>query len=242
MKRVWALVIVACVASVSLAADNQLSEREKSDGWVLLFDGQTLSGWKNNKLQSSKRPVEENSLNPHKCGGNLLIHEKQWTDFILSLDFKITKGCNSGIFLRTDKLTFPPRGNIELNGFEVAIDDTKTAGFYDTGAFYDLVKPKRNAMKPIGEWNHIIIRCDGSIISVNLNSEDVSRINLDEWTQPGQRLDGSKNRYVGRIPKTHSHTGYIGLQDHGSDCWFKNIKLKPLNGNATQPTSTHVTG
>src|SRR5688572_21072076 len=232
------ITILACIGSAGLTADNQLTPEEREQGWILLFDG-TLNGWMNSKLEPSKRPVEDGTLNPHKCGSYLLIHEKKWGDFILSLDFKIAKRTNSGIYVRTDSLVFPRKGNVNLNGIEIAIDDTTSAGYHDTGAFYDLVKPKRNAMKPAGEWNHIVITCDRNIITVQLNGEDVNRIDLDEWTVPGRRLDGTKNKYV-VAPKDHARTGYIGLQDHGGNIWFKNIKLKPLNVATTQVTSTQV--
>ena len=70
----------------------------------------------------------------------------------------------AGEFHRTDSLTPRPGKDVGYNGIEVAIDDTKEAGYVDTGALYDLVKPKRNAMKPVGEWNHVVITSAGSRI------------------------------------------------------------------------------
>jgi hypothetical protein len=207
--------------------DNVLTPEEKKDGWILLFDGQSLDGWKTSSGRPSKVPVEEGSINPHGCGGYMMIPEKPWGDFILSLDFKISKGCNSGIFVRTFPLTPRPGKDVGFNGIEVAIDDTTTAGYHDTGAFYDLVKPSRNTMKPPGEWNHIVITGDGPRLSVALNGETVSRMDLDEWTRPNRRPDGSEHKFDVAY-KDHPRSGYIGLQDHGSPCWFKNIKIKPL--------------
>ena len=157
----------------------------------------------------------------------MMIHEKPWSDFELALDFKISKGCNSGVFVRTYPLTPRPGKDVGFNGIEIAIDDTKTAGFVDTGAIYDLVKPERNAMKPVGEWNHMVLTCDGPKISVELNGEVVTRMNLDEWTEPNKRPDGTAHKFDVAYKK-HPRSGYIGLQDHGSACWYKNIKLKPL--------------
>ena len=73
----------------------------------------------------------------------MMIHEQPWADFILSLDFKIARGCNSGVFVRTFPLTPRPGKDVGYNGIEIAIDDTTTADFHDTGAIYDLVKPRR---------------------------------------------------------------------------------------------------
>jgi Domain of Unknown Function (DUF1080) len=209
------------------APDNQLTAVEKQAGWVLLFDGKSLDGWKTSSEQPGKRPVEDNSINPHRCGGYMMIHEKVWDNFRLSLDFKISPKCNSGIFIRTFPLKPRPGKDVGFNGIEVAIDDTTTAGFVDTGALYDLVKPSKNAMKPAGEWNHIEITCDKNLIEVAVNGEKVTRMDLDEWTKPNVRADGSAHKFDVAY-KDHPRKGYIGLQDHGSDCWYKNIKLLPL--------------
>jgi hypothetical protein len=107
------------------------------------------------------------------------------------------------------------------------MDDTTSAGYHDTGAIYDLVKPAKNAMKPAGEWNHIEITCDKHLIEVVLNGERVTRADLSQFTKPNQRPDGSAHKFDVAY-KDHPSLGYIGLQDHGSPCWFKNIKLRPL--------------
>lgn len=213
--------------SRAVAADNELSAQEKAEGWLLLFDGQSLDGWKTSSQKPSQRPVDDGCVNPHKCGGYMMIHDKVWSDFVLSLDFKISQRCNSGIFIRTFPLTPRPGKDVGFNGIEVAIDDTKGAGFHDTGAIYDLVKPTKNAMKPVGEWNHIVITCDKNLIVVELNGETVSRMDLDQWPEPHKRPDGSPHKFDVAY-KNHPRQGYIGLQDHGADCWYKNIKLKRL--------------
>ena len=218
-------------------ADNRLTDKEVKDGWILLFDGKTLKGWTTNIKEQSKAPVQDGSLNPHECGGYMLIHEKEWSDFQLSLDFKLSKGCNTGIFVRTFPLDPPPGWNVGLNGIEIAVDDTKTTGYHDTGAIYDLVKPKKNAMKPAGEWNHIEITCDRNIIRVVLNGEKVSQMDLDEWTEPEKRPDGTRHKFEGKAFKKHPRHGYIGLQDHGQPCWFKNIKIKPLKHDTDKPAT-----
>jgi hypothetical protein len=227
-------ILLLSIASFCTAADNQLTEQEREQGWILLFDG-TLKGWMTNARKPSLRPVEDGCINPHRCGEYMMIHEKEWSDFVLSLDFKISNGCNSGIFLRTYPLAAWPE-DVGMNGIEVAVDDTTTAGFHDTGALYDLVKPKRNVMKPVGLWNRVVITCDDNIININLNNEDITQIDLDEWTEPNYRPDCTFHKYEGRAFKNHPRHGYIGLQDHGSDCWYKNIKLMPLNADAIPST------
>jgi alpha-3'-ketoglucosidase len=228
MKRSILLLSLLLGAPAVMAADNQLTKAEKDAGWILLFDGRSLAGWTTSSQKPSLRPVEDGAINPHKCGGYMMIHEKPWGDFVLSLDFKISKGCNSGVFVRTFPLTPRPGKDVGYNGIEVAIDDTIGAGFYDTGAIYDLVKPSSNAMKPVGEWNHMVVTCDKNLISVDLNGTRVSEMNLDLWTAKNKRPDGTDHKFD-VVYKDHPRRGYLGVQDHGSDCWFKNIKLKPLD-------------
>ena len=225
--RLLGIAAVFSTALPALAADNELTPREKADGWSLLFDGKTLDGWQTSSQRPSKTPVEDGCINPHGCGGYMMIHEKQWGDFVLSLDFKISKGCNSGVFVRTFPLTPRPGKDVGFNGIEVQILDSPTAGYYDTGAFYDLSKPTKNAMKPVGEWNHMVVTCDRNILAVELNGAAVNRLDLDEWKEPNKRPDGTAHKFDIAY-KDHPRKGYIGLQDHGAACWYKNIKLKPL--------------
>jgi len=211
----------------AFAADNQLTDREKRDGWLLLFDGKSHAGWMNSDGTAPRRPVEDGALNPHKAGHYMLVQTQQWENFLLTLDFKISPKCNSGIFVRTFSLTPRPGKDVGFNGIEVAIDDTTGAGYHETGAIYDLVKPSKNAMKPAGEWNHIEIACIGHRIEVVLNGEAVTRADLELFTQANKRPDGSEHKFD-IVFKHHPKKGYIGLQDHGSPCLYKNIKLREL--------------
>ncbi len=227
--RTAAIIIYAAifVCFSAFGADNELTPQEKRDGWLLLFDGQTTNGWMNSDRTAPRTPVMDGALNPHKAGHYMLVHTQQWENFVLSLDFKISKGCNSGIFVRTYSLAPRPGKDVGFNGLEIAIDDTAGAGFHDTAAIYDLVKPSRNAMKPAGEWNHIEVSCAGSQIKVVLNGVIVTNDDLAGLTQPNKRPVGSAHKFD-IAWRDHPRRGYIGLQDHGSPCWFKNIKLKPL--------------
>jgi hypothetical protein len=220
-------VILAFVAVSVLAADNQLAAQEKRDGWLLLFDGATTNDWMNSDRTAPRTPVVDGALAPHKAGHYMLVHTQMWENFILTLDFKISPKCNSGVFVRTHSLTPRAGKDVGFNGIEIAIDDTKGNGFHDTGALYDLVKPARNAMKLAGEWNHMQITCDGPRIEVVLNGERVTTADLSQFTELNKRPDGSAHKFDTAF-RDHPRRGYIGLQDHGSPCWFKNIKLKPL--------------
>jgi len=193
-------------------------------GFRSLFDGTSGKGW----ILCDQKPlpqanVQPDGLNPHGTGSYLVVHERKLGDFVLDFDYKLTRGCNSGVFIRTSDLKDPV-----YTGIEVAIDDTTGTGMHDPGALYDLVAPKTNAQKPAGEWNHMTITARGPKIAVAINGTEVTAINLDEWMSPGKRPDGSDHKFshvaIGKLPRT----GYIGFQDHGSDCWYKNVKVKEL--------------
>ena len=215
------------IAGALNAADNTLTESETRDGWVLLFDGATTSGWMASDGKPCRTAVAQGSLQPHQSGHYMLVHTQQWSNFVLKLDFKISPRCNSGVFVRTASLDPRPGKDIGFNGIEIAIDDTKDTGFHDTGAIYDLVKPVKNAMKPAGEWNQMEIACIGHRIEVVLNGDPVARADMELFVDPNKRPDGTAHKFDIAF-KNHPQRGYIGLQDHGSPCWFKNIKLKSL--------------
>jgi hypothetical protein len=188
----------------------------------VIFDGTSGTGW----ILCDKKPlpkdnVQADGLNPHGTGSYLVVHETRVGDFVLEFDYKLSKGCNSGVFLRTSDLKDPVN-----TGIEVALDDTTGNGLHDPGGLYDLVAPSENAQKPAGEWNHMTITAFGPKITIVLNGKEVATINLDEWNEPGKRPDGTSHKFrgvaIGKLPRI----GYIGFQDHGSDCWFKNVKIK----------------
>ncbi len=193
---------------------------------VTIFDGKSGDGWITNKDKKplNKANVQDDGLNPHNSGGYIVVHEKPHNSFILDFDYKLSKGCNSGVFVRVGELKDPV-----MTGLEIALDDTTGTGYHDTGAFYDLAGTKVNAQKPAGEWNHMTVTAKGPKITVNLNGQDVSSIDLDAFDKPGKRADGTNHKFKNVTIKDFNRAGYLGFQDHGKDCWFKNVKIQDLN-------------
>lgn len=226
LRLTMALLGIALLTASCATPDNTLTRAEKENGWTLLFDGETLDDWMTDRGEPASATVANGAINIHNRNAYyMLVYKEPVEDFILKVDFKTTG--NSGIFFRTYSLEPRPDKDVGYNGIEMAIDNTHpNAGYHDTGAIYDLVKPTRNAMKP-REWNRAIISCDANIIEVELNGECVSRMNLVEWTEPYKRPDGSSHKFD-LAYRDHPRKGYIGLQDHGQDCFYKNIKLKRL--------------
>jgi len=213
---------VSIVAS-AFAADNELTPAEKADGWILLFDGKSAAGWKNNTEKPVTATIEDGALNPHGCGGYVLVYDKPVGDFVLKCDVKMDQPfCNSGIFVRIGDLKDPVQ-----TGIETQVSTDKKVDMHSFGAIYDLVAPSKNATRGPNEWDAVEIRCEGPHIAVAVNGERVASINCDEWPDAGQRPDGSKTKFAKAV-KDFPRKGYVGVQDHNYNVWFKNIKLKEL--------------
>ena len=220
--------IVSAVSTTGFSEDNQLSENEKKEGWLLLFNGKTLDGWKCNNGKKIATKIEDGCLVPFKSGGYIIIHEKQFGDFVLKCDVRWEDPrCNSGIFFRVED----PKNPVHT-GFEVQVMAGMGTGKHQMGAIYDLVATTKNTTKGKGKWNSVEIKCKGSKMSVTLNGEKVSEIDTDDFDKPGLCPDGKKHKYKlkgkPRAVKDFAKSGYLGFQDHGHKVWYKNVKLLPL--------------
>ncbi len=219
-RAVKQLVVAACVALIPLMAE---------EGFVPLFNGKDLTGWK----PASTHWVVENALLALKdrTDGKMRNANYLWTvetygDFILELDYKVPEGpANSGIFVRTADPADPVQTGIEIQVGNVNPTRGLTRG--SVGGIYDLVAPSKNLHRP-GEWNHYRITCRGSRITVELNGELSAEADLDRWTEARRNPDGSRNKFR-RPLKDFARRGYIGLQDHGTPVWYKDIRIKVLD-------------
>lgn len=203
--------------------------------WVArtIFDGRNARDW----MLTSQRPlprkhVQPAGLNPHGTGSYLVVYRHKLGDFILDFDYKLSRGCDTGVFLRVGDLDDPVH-----TGLEVSIEDSPGTADEAPGAIHGLVAPSVNAQRPAGQWNHMTITARGPMIVVSLNGTDVSRIRLDEWTVPGKRPDGTPHRFaplaLARLPRR----GYLGFQDLVGDCWFKDIVVRTPEGSADRPAA-----
>ncbi len=218
------LLFLFTVTSQSVsAADNQLTEKEKAKGWELLFNGKDYTGWKCNNGKQIASPIEDGTLVPYKSGGYILIHEKQFGDFIFKCDVKMPEKCNSGIFFRIGT----PKDPVQT-GFEIQVMTGTGTGYHDFGSIYDLVAPSENRAKKPGEWNHVKITCKGPKISVSVNGKTVAKMNCDEFTEPNKRPDGTRHKFKTAV-KDFPRKGYLGFQDHGHKVWYKNVKILDLS-------------
>jgi len=222
---------------------NELSQKEKEEGWVLLFDGKTTKGWRGygkDSFPSNGWDIEDGSLkvlgtgSGEAGGGGDIIYDEQFKDFELSLEWKISEGGNSGIFYLAQEIDGEP---IYTSSPEMQVldndrhPDAKLGkdGNRKAGSLYDLIPAKPQNAKPVGEWNKVsIIVYQGTVVH-SQNGENVVEYHLwtDQWKE---MVKNSKFKDWGNFLNAggNDKKGYIGLQDHGDDVWFRNIKIKRM--------------
>jgi len=193
---------------------NQLAE------WKEIFNGKDLDGW----LTKKGAWVVENGSMASRKGGYIWTREK-YENFTLECEFKISQGGNSGIFFRTATLIDPVQTGIEMQVLDSFGKETLST--HDCGAIYDCLAPHKNVVRPAGEWNLVQLTCQDNWITVIMNGEEILRMNLDQWTEPGKNPDGTKNKFK-KAYKDMPRRGHIGFQDHGDPVWYRNIKIRPL--------------
>ena len=231
----------AAPAVEEVAAPNTLTEKEKADGWVLLFDGEKADGWRGYKQEvfPENWQIVDGTMYCKKSGrgeagaenGGDIIYDKKFKNFKLSLEWKVGEGGNSGIFYLAqedmDKIwrTAP---EMQILDNERHIDaELGKDGNHQAGSLYDLVPAKPQNAKPAGEWNKIeILVYDGTVIH-RQNGEQVVEYHLwtNEWNE---MIANSKFPTYNPDWANVANEGLIGLQDHGDDVWFRNIKIKEM--------------
>ncbi|MDR2346794.1 MAG: DUF1080 domain-containing protein [Planctomycetaceae bacterium] len=228
---------ILTLTSVSVwAADNELTSEEKKDGWLLLFNGKDYSNWKNNNGKPVVAKVEEESIQTYKCGGYILTYDKEFSNFILKCDVKMSTPCNSGIFLRIENLNDPVNTGFEI---QIATTDPKVKpSVHDVGALYDVMPPTKVATNGAGKWDHYEVKFVGEKITVVLNDIEVINANLEDYKEPGKRAVEKKHKFSKngkpRALTDFAKKGYIGFQDHGHKVWIKNIKLLELDASGNK--------
>ena len=224
--------------------NNQLTDSEKRAGWKLLWDGKTSNGWRGAKSTTFPEKgwaMEDGVLKVLKSGGfesrngGDIITEKLYSNFELSVDFKITKGANSGIKYFVDPKLLAVKGSAIGLEFQI-LDDKKHPdakqgknGNRTVGSLYDLIRAqsftprKSKNFKGGDQWNNARIVVNGGKVEHWLNHTKV--VEYDRFSQLFLALI-EKSKYenwenFGRLPE-----GHILLQDHGDEVSFKNIKIR----------------
>lgn len=216
---------------------NTLTEEEAEEGFFLLFDGETVDGWRGynrDAFPESGWVIGDGVLQVQGAGtgeaggqGGDIIYDQKFLDFHLKLEWKVSPAGNSGIFYLAQEIEGEPiwKSAPEMQVLcEQHIDATLGVdGNRKAGSLYDLIPANPQNAKPTGEWNLVeVIVFKGTVVH-KMNGETVLEYHLgtSDWEQ---KVAGSKFADFPWFGKYEP--GYIGLQDHGDDVWFRNIRLK----------------
>ena len=194
------------------------------EGFTKLFNGKDINNWVGSK---SEYIVENETISfipkpGNRYGGNLFT-DKEYGDFNLRFDFKLTDSANSGLAIRS-----PLSGETAFDGIELQIIDNESEKYRNIkpwqyhGSVYGVIPAKRGYLKPVGEWNHQEVIVRGSKVKVILNGETILDGDIADAGKNGT-LDGKDH------PGLKREKGHIGFLGHGSIVWFKNIRIKELS-------------
>lgn len=233
------------------AADTAVEVIEEDVNTIVLFDGTSLEGWRgyNRPDLPGKWSIEDGAIKISGSGGGEaqskdggdIIFDRKFKNFELSFDWKVSKGGNSGVFYLAQEIPGEP---IYISAPEYQILDNVNHidaglgidGNRQSASLYDMIPAKPQNSKPFGEWNTgKIVIYKGTVIHYQ-NDAPVVEYHLwtDQWKKMLDESKFSKDKWPVAYDLLlnaggESHEGYIGLQDHGDDVWFRNIKVKILD-------------
>jgi hypothetical protein len=223
---------VAAVSSGAFAAENTLTAAEKSAGWQLLFDGQSLAGWRGYKKKAGEPvagwEIKDGMMSTQAKvkGGAAIITERKFNNYELAWEWKVGLGGNNGVkYFVTEERPKSPGPEYQM------IDDERHADgrrgpLYQTAAFYDVLPPAADKpRREPGQWNQSRIVVRGKTVEHWLNGKNVLTYELgSEAVKAGIAASKFKSE-VGFGEKIEGH---IMLTYHQDECWYRNIKVREL--------------
>ncbi|HIG11933.1 MAG: DUF1080 domain-containing protein [bacterium] len=226
LMSLLSLCLLSAGAASQNAGHNQISPLERASGWQLLFDGETTAGWRSISspgFPSSGWDVQDGSLH-HTQGGGDIVNEEVFGDFELEFEWKVSAGANSGL-----KYHIPSEDAPAALGPEYQVLDDSPSGdagpAQGAGALYDLFPSSGTEHALVGEFNRgrIVVR-DGRIEHW-LNG--VRGLSVDT-TSPAWRVAHEKSKFSRIAEFGRTGRGRIALQDHGSEVWFRSLRIRRL--------------
>ncbi len=232
MKKylIAALAVAGCSSAAIAQTHDQLTAKEKKEGYVLIFDGKSTNGWHlyNNSGAGAWSVVDGAlQLDTAAKGQGDIVSDGEYENFELKLEWRIAKGGNSGIIFPVHE--DPNIPYTFFTGMEMQVLDDKEAednkqDNHLAGSLYDMIAPAHHS-KPAGEWNAVTIRKENGHLTFWLNGEKVVEVQMgsDEWKQLIAKSKFKKWPSFATYPK-----GHIALQDHGAIVAYRDIKIKQL--------------
>jgi len=206
-KLGWVLILLLACALASTAQEADDAE------FASIFTGQDLSGW--HEMGQQDWHAEDGILWTEGKGG-WLRSDQRYADFVWRLEYRLSKGAVSGIFLRSAE-----QGDPTFTGLKIAIldDAGQLTDLHSTGAIYGAVIPLYNVERKAGEWNQVEISCIDRHLTVFLNGNRIHKIDFDD-----PAFVFAEKRPLSRVPKQ----GYIGLESHTHRVDFRGMRLQVI--------------
>jgi hypothetical protein len=230
MKKLVLMLSLSCSMVAVHAAENQLTDAEKVDGFQMLWDGSTAKGWKSIKSDSFPAKgweMKEGVLSVLlKGGGGDIITEQVYSNFVLKVEFRLTKAANSGI-----KYFYNPKMNggtaPEFQVLDPAHPDAEKGknGSRKVASLYDVLPAPNAKLNPLGDWNSAMLVCKGKSVEHWLNGEKVLSF---ERGSPEFRASVAQSKFSKIVNWGETESGHILLQDHVDNVSYRNIKIKVL--------------
>ena len=222
---------------------NSLSQNEMNDGWKLLFDGKTFNGWRGigiDSIPAGHWEIKNGTIHKIASGnvptmadgqplkGGDLMTDKTFKNFELRFEWKISKGGNSGVKYNVSEEVSIKNGSSHALGYEYQVLDDKEHAdnvnpTHRAASLYDIIEAKGKTLKPVGEFNTARIVYNNNHLEHWLNGKKV--VETDTDTPEFEELF-KKSKYKNYPDFTLHKDAHIVLQDHGDDCWYRNIKIK----------------
>lgn len=237
-------ILLITLLSLGLACNESPKKKEAATAsvekqWVNLFDGISFKGWHqfNSTEMSSAWIIEEGAMvfDPSKKEEGTrhdIVTDKEYTNFELSMEWKIAEVGNSGIFWGVKegedyKTPYQTGPEIQVLDNERHPDSFQNPNYHQAGSLYDMVQPSQDVCKAAGEWNHVLISID---YNANKASVKLNGVEIVTFALSGPEWDNlvANSKFADWKDFAKFKTGKIGLQDHGDKVSYRNIKIREL--------------
>jgi hypothetical protein len=207
-KLAWFLILLL-VCALASTAQQALDDA----GFAPIFTGQDLAGW--HEMGQQDWHAEDGLLWTEGKGG-WLRSDQRYADFVLRLEYRVTKGAVSGIFLRSAE-----QGDPAFTGMKIALldDAGQLTDLHSTGAVYGAVIPLDGVGRKAGLWNEVEISCIGRRLTMYLNGNRIHKIDVDD-----PAFVFAEKRPLSRVP----NQGYIGLESHTNRVDFRSLRIQVI--------------
>lgn len=223
---VCGLVFSGWLAAYAFADDAKQGAKADNDGWEILFDGTSLDAFKpfkKDQFEDKCWTIDKDGTLRSRGPGPDMITRKQYSDFDLRMEWKLSKGANSGIIYRG----LEEGTSAADTSAEYQIYDTEGVHAGSSGSLYALIAPNDKAkVNPIGEWNSTRIVIKDNKVEHYLNGELVVEY---VWGSEEIKKTISNSKFKNMKNYMLQETGHIGFQCYKQDLWFRNIKIKDLS-------------